>query len=327
MKKLFLILTLIVGLLQIGMAQQQYVQTNYLLNNYYYNPAIAGSKDVQVANLSYRNQWTGFEEAPVTVMGNFYGSVKNEGKMGYGATIFTDRTGLTQTTGVYLNYAHHFKLTDKTKFGLGIEPGFLQYRVRLYDARLADQGDAVLTGNILSANAFDFNAGFHLYSDRYFIMASIQNLLGEQISFTTYNASLTKHYTLIGGYNLETKSRKFEVQPSLMLRFVSPLPAQVSMMLKTTYRQKCWIGMAWRSDDAVSVSVGYNLKERLKLGYAYDYSISGLSQYQGGSHEMVLSFVLTGNKPSLDDQDQKLNNSIMDDLKKRNEAEEKKKKN
>lgn len=191
----------------VAMSQQQMVTTNFLMNDYYYNPAIAGSKDKHIANIAYRNQWTGFQGAPVTLFGNFYGSYKNEEKIGYGVSLVSDRNGLTQNTGLYLNYAYHFKLSEKVKLGLGVKPGYMQYRVKLYDAQLADEGDEVLTGNVLSANALDVQSGFHLYAENFFIMGAVKHLFGKAVQFTSYNANLAKHYTLIGGYNFLFEKR------------------------------------------------------------------------------------------------------------------------
>ena len=148
----FLLLIFGVTLACSSFAQQRAVYSNFLLNDYYYNPAIAGSKNVHIANISYRKQWVGFEGSPSLIMGNFYGSLKNKGKMGYGVSLVSERTGITQNTTVYLNYAHHFRLSDNIKLGLGVKPGYMQYRVRLYEAQLADEGDEVLTGNIYSAS-------------------------------------------------------------------------------------------------------------------------------------------------------------------------------
>jgi len=310
-------IALFVSLAFPSLGQQQYTFTNYMLNNYYYNPAIAGSRDVHVANLGYRNQWSGFDEAPVTFMGNFYGSIKNKGKMGYGATILSDRTGLTNTTAAYVNYAHHFQLTKSTKLGLGVRPGYMQYRVRLYDARVADPGDGVLTGNILAANALDVSTGFHIYSKDFYLMGSMQHALGTEIKFTSYNDNFQRHFTFITGYRLNFEKQKLQLEPSLMLRHVRPIPLQWSAMLRATYDKQYWIGMSYRTDDAMSVALGYTLKERLTIGYAYDFSMSEIAPYQTGSHEIVLSFVLTRNRPNLDDQDEELNKSIMDELKRK----------
>ncbi|MES2798528.1 MAG: type IX secretion system membrane protein PorP/SprF [Bacteroidota bacterium] len=297
-------------------AQQQATYSNYLMNEYFYNPAIAGSKDVHIANLQYRNQWVGFDGAPSNFNANFYGSVKDKAKHGYGVSITNERAGLMNSTGVYVDYAYHFKLGQNVKLGLGVRPGYVQYRVRLYDAVVADQGDDVVTGSVYSANAFDVNTGFQLYSKKFFVMGSVQHLLTKAIKFTSFNSNLAFHYNFIAGYNISFKKSKLEIQPSVMVKYVKPIPVQYSAMLKTTFNKKYWFGLIYRSDDAVGVSLGMTIKERFNLAYGYDYSISPIRKYNAGSHEVGLSFILTKKKPSLEELDEKLNNSILDEMNK-----------
>lgn len=305
-------------LLNTGYAQQQAVYSNFLMNQYFYNPAIAGSKNVHIANVQYRNQWVGFEDAPVNYTANLYGSFKNNGKNGYGISLTNEKSGLMTSTGVYVDYAQQFKLSEKLKIGLGIRPGYVQYRVRLYDAIVADQGDEVVTGSVYSANAFDVNTGFNLYSDKFFLMGSVQHLLGEQIKFTSYNSNLAFHYNVIGGYNFLLK-KKIEIQPSVMVKYVKPVPVQYSVILKTTFNNKFWFGLIYRSDDALGLSLGYWIKERFNLAYGYDYSLSPIRKYNSGSHEVGLSMIITKKKPTLLELDEKLNNSILDEMQKESE--------
>jgi type IX secretion system PorP/SprF family membrane protein len=316
----FILLLISVSALSIsGFSQQLVGYSNFLMNDYYFNPAIAGSRNVQEANMSYRNQWVGFDGAPVLLMGNFMGSYKNEGKIGYGASIISERKGITDNTAIYLNYAHHFQLTESIKLGLGIRPGYMQHRVRLYDAIIADAGDEVLTGTVYSANAIDVNAGFHLYSPKFFVMGSFQRLLGRQIQFTSYNNNLAFHFSTIAGYNYRfqnSKKKQMEIQPSLMVRLVRPLPLQVTGMLRFTFDNKFWGGLLYRSDDAIGFMAGMKIKERLDIGYGFDYTVSNLSNYQSGSHEVMLSFIISRKKSSLDDEDDELNKSILEEIQK-----------
>tara|TARA_R110002072_G_scaffold291008_1_gene458898 strand:- start:14565 stop:15575 length:1011 start_codon:yes stop_codon:yes gene_type:complete len=318
-------------------SQQRAVYSNFMMSDYYHNPAIAGTKDVHVANVSYRNQWVGFSGAPSLIMANFYGSLKNKKKVGYGASIISEKTGLTQNTAIYLNYAQHFKLSDNLKLGLGIKPGFMQYRIKLYDAILADEGDNVLTGNVYSANALDLSAGFNLYSDKFFIMASVQQLLGKGLRFTSYNENLNFHYNAIFGYNFLFKKKNIQIQPSLMMKYTSPVPIQYTGMVKTTFNEKYWFGLLYTGDmnfstsqypiNAAGISLGMTFKERFMVGYSFDYTLSKISKYQSGSHEIMLTFVITKNKPTLEEEDDKLNNSIMEELKKKMEEKEQQKEN
>jgi len=311
-----------------AMSQQRAGYSNFLLNDYYFNPAIAGSKDVHEVNMAYRNQWVGFDGAPTLVMGNFQGSIKNQGKMGYGLTMVSEKKGITQNNAIYLNYAHHFKLSDTWKLGLGIQPGYMQHRVRLYDAQVADAGDDVLTGTVYSANALDLSTGFHLYSKKFFLMGSAHRLLANSIQFTSYNDNLSFHFNGIIGYSFHIKTKKkkiFELQPSVMVRYAQPAPLQYTGMLKGTFDNKYWLGFLYRSEDAVGVSAGVTLRERFSIGYGYDYTLSKLSNYQAGSHEVMLSFIITKDKPTLEEEDEDLNNSILEEMQKKLEEEKKKK--
>ncbi|UKN02993.1 type IX secretion system membrane protein PorP/SprF [Paracrocinitomix mangrovi] len=340
MKKLLFILA-ISCFAYISKAQQQYVFTNFMMNDYYYNPAVAGSKKFHYANLGFRMQWAGFNEAPMTMYANFYGSVKNEMKHGYGISIVNDRSGLVNNTAISLNYAYHVKLGEKWKLGMGVKPGFIQYNIKLYDALLADEGDNILEGNVLSTGAFDLSSGIHLYSERFFFMLSMRHIFGDAITFTGFNDGLSKHYTGIVGYNwwvnkkskqrqleLLDKQRKgtleegeevakkkikdFELMPIIMVNYVNPITPQGTAMLKATFDHKYWAGLSYRTQDALGISLGMVIKERLNIGYSFDYSMGQIQGYNYGSHELMLSFQTTSKKKSLEEQDEELNNSIFD---------------
>ena len=125
MKSNYLLILCLIGFSTISWSQQLAGYSNFLMNDYYFNPAVTGSRDVHEANISYRNQWVGFDGAPTLIMGNFMGSYKNESKVGYGASIISERKGITANTTVYANYAYHFKLSETLKLGLGVQPGYM----------------------------------------------------------------------------------------------------------------------------------------------------------------------------------------------------------
>ena len=261
------------------------------------------------------------------MMGNFMGSYKNEGKVGYGATVLSEQKGLPSNNTIYLNYAYHLRLSENMRLGLGVQPGYMQHRIRLYDAQIVDAGDEVLDGTVYSANAIDVNAGFHLYSPKFFVMGSFERILGNQIQFTSYNSNLAFHYNTIAGYNFRFKNKKkkeIEIQPSFMVRYTAPVPIQYTAMLKTTFGNQFWCGLLYRSDDAVGIAAGMKIKERINIGYGYDYTLSKLSNYQSGSHEIMLSFTITKEKKSLDEEDDDLNNSILEEM--QNQIDEREKK-
>lgn len=305
--------------LNVTLAQQEVVYSNFLLNKYYYNPAIAGSEQGQLINFGLRKQWAGFEGAPFSVHADFYGSIKDRQKMGYGASIISENMGITNRFGVYLNYAYHVRLSKKIKLGLGVKPGYLQYTARLYKAKLADQEDATLNGTQYGASAFDINFGFNLYSKRFFVMGAMNHLLGKDFKYAAYNLNLRHHFNFIAGYNflfVSKKSKKeWTLQPSVMIKYVKPIPVQFSFMLKTEYEHKYWLGLIYRSDAAIGINVGATFFKNFSIAYGYDYSIGGLGNYQHGSHEIILSYRIKNKKHELLEKDKALNKSIMEENK------------
>ena len=316
MKKLLYTIVLIVLTTLTAQSQQIGMYSDFMMNRFYYNPAFAGSEEALVLNAGYRAQWVGFDNAPSSFNFNILGSVKNRGKVGYGVGVYNENSGLMNTTGIRLNYAHHIKLSEKIKLGLGIQPGFFQYRIRLYDAIKADEGDGVLTGNVHSTNAFDINMGFNLYSKNFFVMASAQRILGKMIKFTGFNSQLQFHFNAIAGYNIHFEKQRIELQPSILIQHTQPVPLQVSPMLKLKYDGKYSLGVMYRHDDAVGINAGYTWNNRLTVAYGYDISINALRKYNSGSHEIMLSFIINNKKPTLEELDDKLNNSILEDTNK-----------
>jgi type IX secretion system PorP/SprF family membrane protein len=99
-------------------AQQLPIYSQYIFNKYLINPAVAGSDGYTSINLTTRQQWTGYQGAPQTYSLSFNGRLlkqkylirqnlfdkkifkpHTEGKVGLGATIYSDINGLVRRTG------------------------------------------------------------------------------------------------------------------------------------------------------------------------------------------------------------------------------------
>lgn len=310
-----LITSIFVMLFFVSYGQQQSLFTNVLANPLHYSPAYVGSTNYHEVSFFNRNQWVGFKDAPRNFYLNFHGSYKNKAKHGYGVQLLTEQFGLVGKTGIYVNYGYQIKMSSKWKMGLGVRPGFVQYRVRLYDAVIADEGDPILSGNTYSGNAFDVNAGFRLYSDKFEFSGTVDHLIGQDLNLKSYNQNLQFHYTLMSSYKFIFK-KHWELRPAILFRYTKPVPAQVSILAQLTYKDKLFGGLNFRTNDAMGVFLGVRLKERLAITYGYDYSYTKLRKYSAGSHEIGISFIITKNRPSLEEEDDKLNNSILEDIQK-----------
>jgi type IX secretion system PorP/SprF family membrane protein len=303
------------------MAQQLPISTNYVLNNYAYNPAVAGSKGHAVANVNYRNQWVGFKDAPKSYLVSLHGAFGKQKKAAAGVMINADNTGLLSKTTGYLTFAYHVKLNKTYKLGLAASVGMIQYRIRLYDAKVADTGDDLLTGNLLSNNVFDANGGLYLYSDKLFFGISGYQFLGNKITWKDSQSNLAPHLYSTLGYTFKV-SKTLSVQPAALLKLNNPTPLQPEFTVRGIYKNLFWIGGSFRLHDAASALAGVTIKDKISIGYAYDFPITKLKSYTSGSHEIVLVFQFKKPKRKLNTDEEELNdidNSIKSKLKKQNE--------
>jgi type IX secretion system PorP/SprF family membrane protein len=307
-------------------SQQQSLNTNYLFNNYAYNPAVAGAKPYVQANMSYRNQWTGFEGAPRTYMMSLYGPLKKAKNVGLGGMIVSDQTGLIGSTSGYLTFAYQVRMNKKVRLGLGVSAGVKQFRVKLYDVKAYDQGDEYLTGTTLNANVFDSNAGIYLHGERFFLGISSMNMLNNKITWKNATGRLIPHYYAVIGYNFKL-GKDFAAQPSVLYKYTDPIPYQMEYNLKLTYKEMVWIGGNYRDNDAVGFMFGVTIIKKLNIAYAYDYSLTALKRYHQGSHEICLNYNFIKKKPPVNPDEEEFNikdNSIKQSIKTKKTAPENK---
>ena len=303
-------------------SQQQSVYTNILANPLQYTPAYVGSTNYHQVSFFNRTQWAGFKGAPRNFYLNFHGSYRNKAKHGYGIILSSENVGIVSKTAVYLNYAYQIKFNSNWHLGLGIRPGFLNYRMRIYDAVIADEGDYIFSGNTFGGNAFDVSSGFRLYSKKFEFSGSIDHLIGNKLNLKSYNQNLQWHYNVMASYKFQVK-KNWEMQPAVTVRYTKNIPLQVSGVFQVAYKQQFLLGLTYRSQDAFGAYFTWRYKDRLAISYGYDYSYTAIRKYNGGTHEIGVSFIITKNRPSLEEEDDKLNNSILEEIQK--EMEENKK--
>ena len=275
----------------IGVVGQQLpVFSQYLLNDYAYNPAIAGSNNYYDVKSNHRYQWVGITDAPRTYTLTLNGPSRNK-KMGFGGMLFTDHVGPTRRTGFQASYAYHLNMSSEIKLSLALSVGMLEWKLDGHKIELYDLNDQVMINNVMRAVVPDAKFGFLVYHKDWYLGGSIPNLLASQLSFSnTDNTGLSKlkpHYYLHGGYIFHLND-DIDLEPSCMVKILSPVPVQLDIMARATWKQKVWFGLAYRTMDAASAMIGYLFKQNLLFGYSYDFTTSNLRNYSSGTHELML---------------------------------------
>ena len=207
-------------------AQQLPLYSQYLMNGFMINPAMAGYDGYTAFNLTYRQQWLGFQGAPRTYSASFQTRLfrkshkivnkplsrgnmlvpSTKGRVGLGGYVLNDVNANNSQTGLSFTYAYHIIL-DNQQLSFGLSAKLFQYRINSDKLTFGEDGDPVLNNDFVSV-AYIPDADFGvLFNGRdYFIGFSISNLL--QSSFTLGSNAIPdfktyRTYWLMGGLNKE----------------------------------------------------------------------------------------------------------------------------
>ena len=294
-------------------AQQVPMYSQYMFNKFIINPAVAGSEGYTAYNFTTREQWLGFEDAPITnslsfqtrfLENRFEIRLSNKripyiapeyGHVGMGIHVFDDRRGLLNHTGFQFTYAYHdmIGLKEQISFGLGLS--FSQFRVN-YKKMILFQPDDYLNSEKLWVLIPDFNLGIYYISQYGYLGLSVSQLLHSALRFGPIGDNefrLERNYNIIGGYRFLVM-KNLSMEPSMQFKTTEQLLYQYDVSMRMYYKKDLWGGLTFRSGDAIIISLGarYN---NLYFGYAYDFTLNSLQTYSTGSHELMITLKLGGN--------------------------------
>lgn len=287
MRKLLITLITAFAFFTASDAQQLPLYSQYMMNGFLLNPAMAGSVDYAPIRITARQQWVGITDAPATYA--LSGHTKLGDAMGVGGYVFSDMFGPFGRTGIQGSYAYHLQVGNETNLAFGISLSAFQLKLDESTLDLIEDGDQAVTGATETVFVPDANFGAYLYGERYFAGFAAQQLiqLDLQIGDNPDNVNeMVRHYFLTGGYTF-TLGDKFDLQPSLLLKGTERSPFQVDINLKAFYMKNYWLGVSYRTQDAIIAILGVKV-DKYYIGYAFDYTMSNIINYSSGSHEIMI---------------------------------------
>lgn len=287
MKKILFVIIVLIGVVAELKAQQDAMFSQYMFNMLNVNPAYAGSRDVLSATMLRRWQWVNIDGAPRTTTFAADAPLANK-KIGLGIIAYNDRIGATNTNALYLNYAYRMRLSRGT-LALGLNAGFAQYRADFLSLTVAQDGDPV---GALKINKFMPNFGFGVYynTDRFYIGISTPHLVNNKLTKESASDAIQKrHFFVMSGFVVPL-SLFVKMKPSVLAKYVQGAPAQLDANLNFWFDDKISLGASYRTGDALVGMLEIQATPQLRIGYAYDASLTHLRKYNAGSHEIMLRY-------------------------------------
>ena len=310
-----------------SLAQQESQFANVANNPFYVNPAAAGLYDVMQFEATYRSQWMGYNGGPRTMM--FMGNsqiggkskkalkefnIKDESFFGLperstgsikhivGGKMMNDAIGPFARTSVHGSYAIHLPFVSSFNFGAGLGIGWSNFKVdesRVLLHQTDDVSYSQFLGNTSTQNMLDVNAGLVFYNDVFFMGLSTTQALNNKLRFDAVDteSAHVRHYYVVSKYKFNLGSVALE--PSITGKLAPKGPVSIDLGTRLIINNSTWLGIQYRTSNALIFQVGSTIIKNLYVGYSYEQAIGSIKTVNNGSHEIQLG-LLIGNNRNID---------------------------
>ena len=282
----------------------------------YYNPSLTGFNGSAVKTL-YRNQWTGFEDAPKTLLATAELDLKNLkhgkgyrfGKQDYedylksisarhalGIAVSHDKFGPSKETALALSYGAGIRISETLSLRWGTA---LTYQQRMLDGNSlsVDQENDPRYANMLGRRnrmgKVDLDVGLALSAAKFYVGYALQNASKGKL-LTTGDDYLDDFYTrrhmLQAGFRTLVSSN-IGVILSGNYQYDTKHDGMLEGQLKAVYRNMFWAGGGYRNKTAYSLLGGVRINQ-LNIHYTYESPVADARYMNKVTNEIALSYTL-----------------------------------
>lgn len=285
--------------------------SQFYANPLYLNPAFTGTTELPRTVVHYRNQWPQKGNTFTTYSLSF-DRLSKKLNTGFGFFLMQDRelNNIVQSNTALFSYSFHLKFNAENFMTLGLQGGLMlkQYHAgTLIFPSEIDQSSGEITGetpiNLESEKRMfpDFAVGLVGQHNEVYYGLSFHHLTMPEESIT--EGDQKGKLPLKATFHVGARSRKlhhgllsreFTLSPNLLYQQQGSFK-QINLGIYMI--EKAFLFGGWFRNnfdirpDALIFLAGF-AKERFQFGYSFDLTLSKLSNYSYGSHEISLTFFI-----------------------------------
>ncbi len=275
-------------------SQQDVQYTQYMYNMSVINPAYT-TNNIGVVNIGalHRTQWVGVVGSPKS--SNIFVHAPINEKIEIGFSLINDNLGdIVKENNLFADFAYKLDLEENGTLSFGIKAGVTFFDVN-FDGFVLESGSISTDpdfADTINQSFFNIGTGVYYNTDTYYIGLSIPNILKAkhlERNNGKYQGTEQAHVFLTGGYVFNINNQ-FKIKPAFMAKAVKGSPIALDITTNVLYNNKFELGVGYRLEDAFIGMVNFRATPELRVGYAYDYTLSNLSPFSSGSHEVFILY-------------------------------------
>lgn len=297
-RKIIFCLIIVLNITIDSFSQQVFQSNQHMIFQPIINFASATSYNEVNFTTYYRNQWTNFEGTPTNfgVLGLI--PIKNK-SITLGARVINESIGIHNKTEIKVDYAYQFKTNLKSAISFSLSPKINLHKSKYQLIETTTSNDPNFDIGQVSIIYPNAEFGAYYYSSNFYLGFSIPDLFYNKfINNTGYSTQFSiPHltYYVHSGYKKALNSNN-NLCTSIYLKtaYGAPLLASINIGLETL-KEKLLIGASYRSSKEVVALLKLKL-QNITIGYAYQHSLTTISAYNNGTHEVLLNYNLKRKK-------------------------------
>ncbi|RZM28457.1 MAG: type IX secretion system membrane protein PorP/SprF [Pedobacter sp.] len=267
-------------------AQLQPLNAQYFQNLYLANPAMAGYGKGLNINESFRKQWSNVPGGPLTQAVTVDQQL---GKIGLGATFYSERAGSLQHTKAVATFAYHLPLNDDDqKLNFGVSFGGSKDKFDLSELKNGDASDPLIAR--FNERGFyadgDFGAS---YTDRRLTVEAALPNMRALFRNDDLNAADKPTFYAAAGYklNLGQGVDAINLEPKVAVRGVKNYKNLWDAGVNARFAEdKLYLMAMYHSTENATFGLGVNYKSSLYIMAYYNTVTSALRTYSAGDFEI-----------------------------------------
>ncbi|MFX0556052.1 PorP/SprF family type IX secretion system membrane protein [Maribacter sp. CXY002] len=268
-------------------------------NRFLINPTFSTVReDKSYINLLHRNQSVQFDDNNQNYFLSYSGRISDH--TGLGLSLYTQRLGALSNYGVLANYAYGVKLSDKSNFTFGANLSY--YNSGFDEGRATTVEEDPFLAGFQDQNLLSFQPGFNLSYGKFDVGMFAENLFDYNLktseSLTDFsNKTYSGHlqYT----HEFKNQSGVFEQARLMPLARVRIDGEEDNVTLGGSLildlPKLGWIQGGYDSYYGAAAGVGFNLNQRISLGYTMEKGLSNNFDNFGLTHEISFAYSFTPN--------------------------------
>lgn len=262
-------------------------------NRFLINPTFSTVReDKSYINFFHRSQSAYFQDNNQNYFLSYSGRIND--RSGLGISIYNQQEGLISNIGILTNYAYGVKLSDKSNLTFGINIPY--YRSSFDEGRAVTNQEDPLFGTLSENSIIAFQPGLNISMGSFDFGIFAENLF--DFNLKTGNTLTEMNEKTFSGHIQYTREFKYangvlkdgKLMPLARLRMVGDETPTIGGGLILDLPKLGWIQAGYDSFYGGSAGAGFNINQRLSLGYNFEKGLSQDINNFGVTHEISIAY-------------------------------------